>query len=408
MKYIVLILGIIIVICIYCLKIRGKKINLKKENQKNLNNNNLSSDEIVIKVEELPVEKLEDCKTMFEIKDNNILCHINNLIPGLIQVGTTTNNAIQANTNVVYQAIIPSGTSLTNSKSMKNAVRGFYHGKNGIEGQANFIPVNQTEKAISNTMASGIGLTAMIVGQYYMSQINSKLTKINEEISKINSFQNNEYKSKILALVIQIKRISSFQTEIMENEQLRKLDIDKLNQLEQNCIELLGQANLTINENIKDDNLDYKEYSEQISKIQNWYIYQKTLLEMLYKITDLKNILYIGKISKEQLNIIPMTYTKQVMEVHIMLTQWHEKIIKRLGIDTETSRRKRMGFDGIVHWIPGLFKDDFNFCAISNKTKKLIEEQTSNYNNMIKDKENIFNNDVKIISKDGKIYYLPE
>ena len=66
------------------------------------------------------------------------------------------------------------------------------------------------------------------------------------------------------------------------------------------------------------------------------------------------------------------------------------------------------GFDGIVHWIPGLFKDDFNFCAISNKTKKLIEEQTSNYNNMIKDKENIFNNDVKIISKDGKIYYLPE
>lgn len=406
MKYIVVLLGII-GICIYYLKIRGKKINFKKENQKILNNKKFPSNEMVIKVKELPVEKFEDCKNMFEIKDNKILGHINNLIPGLIQVGTTTNNAIQANANVVYQAIIPSGASLAHSSSMKNAFRGFYHGKNGIEGNANFIAVDQTEKAISNTIASGIGVTAMIVGQYYMNQINSELTKINEEISKINSFQNNEYKSKILALVIQIKRISTFQTEIMENEQLRKLDIDKLNQLEQNCIELLGQANLTINEIIKDDNLDYKKYKKQISEIQNWYICQKTLLEMLYKITDLKNILYIGAISKEQLNIIPMTYTKQVMEVHNFLTQWHEKIIKKLGIDTETSRRKRMGFDGIVHWIPGLFKDDFNFSAISNKTKTLIEEQTSNYNNMVQDKENIFNNDVKIISKDGKIYYLP-
>ena len=406
MKYIVVLLGII-GICIYYLKIRGKKINFKKENQKILNNKKFPSNEMVIKVKELPVEKFEDCKNMFEIKDNKILGHINNLIPGLIQVGTTTNNAIQANANVVYQAIIPSGASLAHSSSMKNAFRGFYHGKNGIEGNANFIAVDQTEKAISNTIASAIGVTAMIVGQYYMNQINSELTKINEEISKINSFQNNEYKSKILALVIQIKRISTFQTEIMENEQLRKLDIDKLNQLEQNCIELLGQANLTINEIIKDDNLDYKKYKKQISEIQNWYICQKTLLEMLYKITDLKNILYIGAISKEQLNIIPMTYTKQVMEVHNFLTQWHEKIIKKLGIDTETSRRKRMGFDGIVHWIPGLFKDDFNFSAISNKTKTLIEEQTSNYNNMVQDKENIFNNDVKIISKDGKIYYLP-
>ena len=66
-----------------------------------------------------------------------------------------------------------------------------------------------------------------------------------------------------------------------------------------------------------------------------------------------------------------------------------------------------MGLDGIVHWIPGLIKDDFNFCTISNKTKTLIEEQTSDYNIMSQDKDNLFDKEVKIISKDGKIYYLP-
>lgn len=409
MKYILVILiAIIIGICIYYVyKRKATNKNLKKEDKMILVNKNSSNNKIAIKVEELPIETIENCESMFEITDNKILGHIDNLVPGLIQVGTATNNAIQANANIVYQAIIPAGATLTNSANMSNAVRGIYHGTNGIKGHANFVAVNQTERVVSNTISSGISVTSMIVGQYYMIQINSELTKINEEISKISSFQDNEYKSKILALVIQIKRISSFQTEIMENQQLRNLDIDKLNHLEQNCIELLGQANLTITEFTKKDDLDYKKYNKELTEIHNWYTYQKTLLEMLYKITDLKNILYIGAISKEQLNIIPTTYTKQVMEVHELLTRWHERITKKLGIDTVTSRRKRMGFDGIVHWIPGLFKDDFNFCAISEKTKTMIAEQTSNYNVTSRDKDNLFDKDVKIISKDGKIYYLP-
>lgn len=411
MKYILLILIVIIGICIYYIyktKIANKKSNLK-ENKMNLINKNSSSNDITIKVEELPIETVENYESMFEITDNKILGHIDNLVPGLIQVGTTANNVIQANANVVYQAIIPVGATLTKSSDMNNAVRGIYHGKNGIKGHANLIEVNQTGNLVSNTISSGIAVTSMIVGQYYMTQINSQLTRINEEISKISRFQNNEYKSKILALIVQIKRISSFQMEIMQNQQLRNLDIDKLNYLEQNCIELLGQANLTITEFTKKDDLDYKKYNEELTEIHNWYIYQKILLEMLYKIADLKNILYIGAISKEQLNIIPETYTKQVMEVHKLLTQWHKKIIKKLGIDTETSRRKRMGFDGAVHWIPGLFKDDFNFCSISETTNTMIKEQTSNCDVVALDsKDNIFDKDVKIILRDGKVYYLPQ
>ena len=412
MKYILVILIAItlgIYLYYFCKRnTKNKKNNLGKEENINLVNKNSSNNRMVVKVEKLQLETIENCKSMFEITDNKILGHIDNLVPGLIQVGTATNNAIQANSSVVYQAIIPAGATLTKSNSMNNAVRGMYHGTNGIKGHANFVEVNQTGKAVSNTLSTGISVTSMIVGQYYMTQINSELTKINEEISKISTFQDNEYKSKILALVIQIKRISTFQTEIMENQQLRDFDIDKLNHLEQNCIELLGQANLTIMEFTKKDDIDYKKYNNQLTEIHNWYIYQKTLLEMLYKITDLKNILYVGAISKEQLNIIPTTYTKQVMEVHDLLTKWHERITKKLGIDTETARRKRMGFDGVIHWIPGLFKDDFNFCAISERTKTMIKEQTSNYNVTSQDKDNLFDKDAKIISKDGKLYYLPQ
>lgn len=411
MKWILMIVIVVIgvyILYLYKSKERYKETQLKKEDKMvNFKGNNLKN-KMNIKIEELPLEKIENSKSMFEIKDNKILGHIDNLVPGLIQIGTTANNAIQANSSVVYQAIIPAGASLSDSASMKNAVRGIYHGKNGIKGHANLVEVDQTGKVVSNTMSSGIAITSMIVGQYYMTQINSELTKINEEISKIKNFQENEYKSKILALIIQVKRISTFQTEIIENYELRKSDINKLGHLEQKCIELLGQANLTIISFTKEEKIDYKEYNEKLAEIHNWYLYQKTLLEILYKITDLKNILYFNEISNEQLNIIPETYTKQVMEVHNLLIKWHKNIIKKLEIDTTSSRRKRDGLDGAVHWIPGLFKDDFKFCKIPEETKIMIEEQTSNYNFMPRDKDNLFNKDVKIISKDGKVYYLPQ
>ncbi len=408
MIYIVEIIIVLIGICLYYFCKVKEKNKLNEVNKTSLINIKHLNDKLEIKIEELPLEMIENSKSMFEIKDNKLLTHINNLIPNLIQVGTTTNNAVQAHANVVYQAIIPAGTTLADSNNIKGAVRGFYRGSEGIKGHADFIEINQTGKVVSNTISSSIGVASMIVGQYYMTQINFELSNLNKEIAKINSFQNNEYKSKILALIVQVKRISTFQMEIMENQQLRKMDIDKLNQLEQNCIELLGQANLTITGFTKENNIDYKKYNEELEEIHNWYMYQKTLLNILYKIMDLKNILYNGTISNEQLNIIPETYTKQVMEVNKLLKQWHESITKKLEIDVETARRKRTGVDGVVHWIPGLFNNDFNFSVIPDKTKAMIEEQTANYSSISQKENKLFNNDVKIISKDGKVYYLPD
>ena len=81
---------------------------------------------------------------------------------------------------------------------------------------------------------------------------------------------------------------------------------------------------------------------------------------------------------------------------------------KRLGIDTNETRRKRAGFDGIVHFIPGLFNDDLNFRSIEKKTANMIAEQSSGHETSHKaDTSELYAEDVQLISKDGKIYYLP-
>lgn len=200
----------------------------------------------VIQIGILPADAISDETKLVEITDSKVLAHINNLVPGLAQAGNAANNATQAvkaNGEVLYRAIIPAGAKLTDSKAMEGAVRGFYHGADGIRGHANLVAVEaQKGTAVAaNTAAAAMGVASMIVGQYYMTQINAELGVISDGISQIQNFQDNEYRSRVFSLVAHVKKIADFQTEILENDELRLSKIAQLDSLEEECTKLLGQ-----------------------------------------------------------------------------------------------------------------------------------------------------------------------
>src|SRR5699024_6043306 len=140
-------------------------------------------------------------------------------------------------------------------------------------------------------------------------------------------------------LVTKVKKMSSFQTEILENEELRKSEISNLNRLEQQCIELLGQANLTIADYSKKMDMGIKGYEEQLVGVQYWVVYQETLLEVLYLIANLKYALYLGTVSRDQCNSLLSTYGKQVKDVKIGLQNWHLEQMEKYGINLEEGYR---------------------------------------------------------------------
>lgn len=371
--------------------------------------------ELVIQMEMLPAEAIEDDTKLVEITDSKVLAHVNNLVPGLAQAGNAVNNAAQAvqaaNGEVLYRAIIPVGAKLTDSKAMEGAVRGIYHGADGIRGHANLVAVEAQKgtAVVANTAAAAMGVASMVVGQYYMTQINAELGVISDGISQIHDFQDNEYRSRVFSLVAHVKKIADFQTEILENDELRLSKIAQLDSLEEECTQLLGQANLTLAGFAKKTGLDYEAYEKALGNAQNWFMYQKSLLDVLYKISDLRYTLHLGAVSREQCVALLPTYTKQVSDTQERLTAWHEGTTQRLGIETDEIRRKRAGFDGVIHFIPGLFNDDFNFRSIEKKTATMISAQASGHEALhIADTSELYAEDVQLISKNGKLYYLPE
>ena len=171
--------------------------------------------EFVVQMEMLPAESVLDEKRLVEITDNKVLAYVNKLVPEFAQVGNAVNNAVQAiqdNGEVLYRAIIPAGAKLTDSKATEGAVRGIYHGADGIQGHANLVAVEMKKgtSVVTNTAAAAMGVASMVVGQYYMTKIDAELGKINNGISKISDFQDNEYRSKVFSLVSHIKKIADF------------------------------------------------------------------------------------------------------------------------------------------------------------------------------------------------------
>ncbi|OUP09903.1 hypothetical protein [Anaeromassilibacillus sp. An200] len=371
-----------------------------------------ASQEFRIQVEMLPTETIGDESKLIEITDSRVLARVNSLVPGLVQAGNAINNAVQAaqtQGEVLYRAIIPAGAKLADSRAMDGAVRGFYHGAEGIQGHANWVAVEAQKgtAVIANTAAATMGVASIVVGQYYMTQINAELGQISDGISKIADFQDNEYRSRVFSLVSHIKKIAEFQVEILENDELRLSKIAQLDSLEEECTKLLGQANLTLAGVTKKNDLDFATYEKELQEAQNWYIYQNTLLEMLHKISDLRFALHLGAVSRAQCTALLPTYTQQVEETQSRLTQWHQDTTKRLNVDTAEIRRKRKGWDKAIHFIPGLINDDWNFCSISEKTAYMIDSQASGRAELHHDNSDFYLEDVQLISKGDKVYYLP-
>lgn len=89
----------------------------------------------------------------------------------------------------------------------------------------------------------------------------------------------------------------------------------------------------------------------------------------------------------------------QVSDTQERLIAWHDGTTQRLGIEIDEICRKA-GFDSVVHFIPGLFNDNFNFRSIEKKTSNMIAEQSLGHEVLHKaDASELYAEDDQLISK---------
>lgn len=328
--------------------------------------------ELQVQVEQLP-DVLDDNElSLVEIKDDNVINRIISAVPQLAQAGVNAvavAEGVQLVNQGVYQAILPAGAKLVNSKEMEGAVRGFFRNKKGIAGQANWMSADSTVNKIAaaNVANAAMGAAALVVGQYYMKQINSELADLKSSISKLADFQMAEYKGKVLTLMTQVKRASDFQTEILEDNNLRAEEIQRLQSLETTCMDLLNQANVTISDLSSKEGESFEKYEKLMSEVAVWQKYQEALTEVLYMIADLNYTLHLGAISKEQCYSVYSDMYDTESRLIDKLKKWHNYHKKKFKIDVDQARMERQGIDAVIHKPLELINESWKYKNIGNE-----------------------------------------
>lgn len=369
------------------------------------------------KIEFLPTEINLDEKPIHEISDGNVVAKLDALVPQIVQNFNNhfKNKSIDDLSNLVkegniYQVVIPNGAKLFESKELQGAFRGGYNIDNKLAGQANLIPIDaENLTAISNTVVDVMNISSMVVGQYYMAQIDTKMAEMQEGIDKIYDFQQTEFKARIIALIGKVGNISKFNIEIIENDELRKRSLDDLNRYRDDAVELLQQVNLTI-ENIvsKGHNNEFDKYKESIEEVDKLISFQQYLLSILEEIGRLIYLLNKGAISSEHCYSLYNIYIEQSTDARNLLNQWHDESIKTFALDLDNKRYAKQGWEGLLFEIPGMIVNDWKYNEIPDFVITQIYKQLDNSLEIKNTTENLLEKETKIISKDGKYYYLTE
>lgn len=367
-----------------------------------------------ILLEQLPTTYGVDETSLIEITDSNILAKIDGLVPSIGSMGVSVDNAIK-NLNGqqgerLYRVVLQKGGRLVDSNNISGAKRAFTMVGNHIGEHADLIAVDQVVDkgaVVANVWTAVMGVSSMVVGQYYMHQVDHQLSLISDHISRITDFLDIQYKSQVASLIESIYNISKFQISSIENEEVRGRELDNIQLLRGKCQELLNQAEVTLENLISKSCPTYDDYEKNVKEIGKWSQYQIILIKLLYQINILDFTLHLGVKSKEQCFGSFTLHTGKMKSIHTQLITWHNTQCQVLKIDIAENRRKHTGFlarlEKPISWI----NDDWNYQAVREQMVRMIKEQTSELTTITYTNDNLFNEDVQIIARDGKYYYLP-
>ena len=377
----------------------------------------------LVSVSKLPMNVEVEEHLLHEITAPNIMTRLSSLSPAIVNaLGKTQTVATTTTTKMsgeYYRVSLKKGGELVKSKNMENAYRGFTRGPKGVKEHANLMKVSptKTKKITTNTKmatsatANIMNVASLIVGQYYMSEVNSKLEGMNKSLSAISDYQKREFKSRARSLVANVQAISTFTEEIFEDETIRNNKLIHLQQLQEQTTQLLEQVNLEIEELIqKETQISYEEYSSIVNKLDGLVFFQKILLRVLQEVGKLTVVFVNGKLSQESIFSLVHTYVEQIAILSDDLTVWQNQYIDNFEIDLDASKRRKQGIEGVVTNITGVIKDDWRYAKLEEGlTVKIKQQMTPDKIEWKSQETDLYQKDLQLLIKDGKTYlWLPE
>lgn len=262
---------------------------------------------------------------------------------------------------------------------------------------------------MSGSVAQIASLGVLVVAAGMLKHANDQLGELNASVSRISGFQNNQYEGTVKRLVGEIQRVTKFQSEALKDKDHRNRELINLKAQENKCVDLLVQADSAIKDEMKKDRKFFKSYVDYTTNIEKWYQYQQILITLLRQISELTLTLNLGVVSRENSYSNYNINYPEVIAVRKELRDWHIKNMDHYNVDLKEKKHMRAKgvFDAAKRIPIGALANKISEDTISDDMVKYIENQIKeNYDDLAATSGNQFEEDVKIVVEDGKLYYV--
>jgi len=135
--------------------------------------------------------------------------------------------------------------------------------------------------------------------------------------------------------------------------------------------------------------------------------YQNVLVALLEKISNLTYLFGKGCTSWDLSYSLYNSYLEQSRRTRAILEEWHDKQVTALKIDLDKNRKSRSGVEGFFAAIPALVIDEkWKYKELKEGLAHKINTQAQINLKAVDERRAIYDEDVQIIIKDGKYFYL--
>ncbi|MFS7421294.1 hypothetical protein AB6878_08860 [Carnobacterium maltaromaticum] len=381
MEYILIVTAIIMVV-FFVLYFKNRKESIVEKSKKT---STLSS-KFIISDERPFNEKIDiilgeitrndfDKSNLIELTDPSILSQISSFLPFFINESASILNKSNISVNGLYEVILPSDAILANSKDMVGASRGFFRGADGISGHANLVPVKLGSNVgvVMGTVASVMNIASILVGQYYMSEINSRLKIVENEIKSVSSFQKSEFESRVITSITYVVEMLRYSDEIVKSDEVRIGKLNTTESLKREMAQLTEQLLLQIKEDLV--TLNKKKIKEYEDKSKNLDRQIKLLMGLVISLQELSNIELLlgkGKRSKELVFSLYQTEEEKVLSLFDNIEKWHDSHRVLYDIDLKNNRRRKTGFRKTVGAIQSIRDENKKYDYLDTDLSEIL------------------------------------
>lgn len=366
--------------------------------------------DLLVNFEELESLSEFDESKLVEIKDVGVLARLNCLLPSLAKYSSKNKESTQINsiqpTDKLFKVVLKNGVGLSDSNAVANVKKNISSMPKGGFRQSSSLVEPPKTAVVFNPGTVVMSLTSLVVGLFYLQQVNKRMATLVDVVAKVVDYLDVQYKSQVASLVESVYNASKFQMSSIVNEELRNRELDNLQDLKFKCQDLLNQAENTLALMTTKNITKYKEYIEKLQDIDKWRKNQTILVEMLFQINQLDFTLHLGKKAQDHCFGSFSLHTEKLTNIHERLLLWNSEQMQILKIDAKEGKMEKKGF------LPFIFKrlrlNNSKRCyrSIDENDLKLIRDQSEEEKTIDYNKNNLFNEDVQIVVKEGKMFYL--